>query len=142
MKTFKLVGLKVVKEEEQELVKNDILLKDGLIINREDDANTWLLEAYIPSEQMNFFESHREERDNIVLEATITKPSNQPAMLLMKIMSINTIGEDGNIVFLGTIVNQKKVQAESLLKKLMDDGLQGEQLLQAFKVAVEEEMSN
>ena len=42
MKTFKLISLQIV--EDAKLV--DVFLEDGLIINREDDQNSWLLEAY------------------------------------------------------------------------------------------------
>lgn len=41
MKTFKLFSLHIVKEDK--LV--DIPLEDGLIINKEDEHNTWLIEV-------------------------------------------------------------------------------------------------
>ncbi|MDQ7861543.1 YwpF family protein [Peribacillus frigoritolerans] len=44
MKSFKLISLQIVTEN---LNLIDIALTDGLIINKENDARSWLLEAFV-----------------------------------------------------------------------------------------------
>lgn len=50
MKSFKLISLQIVTEN---LNLIDIALTDGLIINKENDARTWLLEAFVEENHFN-----------------------------------------------------------------------------------------
>ena len=52
MKTFKLISLQIV--EDDQLV--DIELDDGLIISQENDQSTWLIEAYINISYDDYFQ--------------------------------------------------------------------------------------
>lgn len=138
MKTFKLIKLNVVHELEEGFNKKTIPLIDGLIINREDEDNQWLIEAYVGSQQLEYFQGIYDQGEEFVLEAKISKTTNQPAYFLVKLIHLNDIGEGFNVLFLGTIVDYKKEQVEQMLQELINEGYQGEELLEMFKQRVEE----
>ena len=50
MKSFKLISLQILTEKKQ-LV--DIELVDGLIINKENGSNTWIVEALVKESHYN-----------------------------------------------------------------------------------------
>ncbi len=68
MKTFKLVGLSVIDEE---MRRQDIPFIDGLIINKEDGQNRWLVEAYLDDDYEPMFASLKEQPE-FQLQVTIT----------------------------------------------------------------------
>nr|WP_202406359.1 YwpF family protein [Pontibacillus yanchengensis] len=133
-----MIKLNVLEGENKDIQKTTIPLIDGLIINREDEANTWLIEAYIEEQYKEYFETIMDKEEEIVLQAKITKSTNQPAMFLVKVIDSNDIGDNSNILFLGKILDHKKDQVENTLKELIEKGYHGEELLQAFKNQVEE----
>lgn len=101
MKTFKLKMLKIVEEKES----INIPLMDGLIINREEDNNYWLIEAYMSREHVKLLEKlNHEKKSSYLLEVKITKESNKPAMFRSNLISINDIGENVNVIFQGTLL--------------------------------------
>ena len=51
MKTFKLVSLQLVPEDGE---PETIEILDGLIINKENEASTWLIEALMSDAQYEF----------------------------------------------------------------------------------------
>ncbi|QHE51964.1 YwpF family protein [Pontibacillus sp. HMF3514] len=138
MKTFKLIKLNVIHELEEGFEKKTIPLIDGLIINREDEHNQWLIEAYVGAQQLDYFKGLQEEGEEFVLEAKISKSSNQPAYFLVKLLTLNEIGEGFNVLFMGTIVDYKKEQVEQMLQNLIEEGYQGDELLEMFKQHVED----
>ncbi|KGP72213.1 YwpF-like family protein [Pontibacillus yanchengensis] len=142
MKTFKLIKLNVVEGESDDIQKTTIPLIDGLIINREDEDNTWLIEAYLEEQYKDYFEAIMEKDEEIVLQAKITKSTNQPAMFLVKVIDSNDIGDNCNVLFLGHILDHKKDQVENMLKDLIEKGYNGEELLHAFKNRVEDAESS
>lgn len=134
MKTFKLVALDLIEQKEEEVVQNNIPLIDGLIINREDDDNTWLMEAYTEHSYFELFTA-LQEYDEILLQVKITKESNEPATFITSIAGVNEIGGNINVLFIGTIVDQQKNKIEERLVALIEKGYQGEELLRKFKEA-------
>lgn len=132
MKTFKLVSLEVVEDYQRNIETDELPLLDGLIINREDDKNQWLIEAYIESGNWDYFQKLKDSSNNVMLYAKISKATNKPAPFLSKIVSLNKVEENMNILFLGTLVDEKKEKVEHILKSLIDEGYQGEELLKKF----------
>lgn len=134
MKTFKLKMLKIVKQKGKEFVYTTIPLLDGLIINREDEQNRWLIEAHITKEYAPFFrELHAQNRD-VFAQVKITKESNEPALFLASIVSINEIDESSmNVLLLGTIVDDQNQEVEEIFTSLINEGYQGKELLAQFK---------
>ncbi|WP_284139293.1 YwpF family protein [Virgibacillus sp. LDC-1] len=136
MKTFKLKSLKIKESVKDELFHHDIELMDGLIINREDEKNRWITEAYMDKRYYDLIHRLREERDELMIEVKITKESNSPATFISKIISINDIGEHINVLFMGTIIDQRIQNIEQMLRDLINQGYHGEELLTQFKALI------
>ncbi|RLL45165.1 hypothetical protein D8M04_09905 [Oceanobacillus piezotolerans] len=104
MKTFMLKKLHIMKTDNHD--GKDIALIDGLIINREDNDNYWLIEAYIEKSYKDFFQKLKENEEELLLEVKISKENNKPAMFTTHIIEINDIGENMNVLFKGIIVEK------------------------------------
>ena len=138
MKTFKLKGLTVVENENdtEKIKQRNFTLKDGLVINREDD-NGWLIEAFISAEYTSYFQSIQ-DTDDLVIQVKITREDNDPAFFITKIIEIEAIDETSiSVVFQGTIVDHGKSRIEELLESILEEGYQGESLLKKFKERME-----
>lgn len=135
MKTFKLKGLKIVSDKEKEIDTKVLTLIDGLVINREDDLG-WLIEAYVDSSFQAYFESI-EEKQELIIQAKITREENDPAFFITEIIGINKINEDNiNIIFQGNVVDHRKSRIEELLQEILEQGYQGASLLKKFKESI------
>nr|WP_090241089.1 YwpF-like family protein [Lentibacillus halodurans] len=136
MKTFKLSSLKIIDNEDADMLQQTIPLLDGLIINREDEANRWVIEAYVEQEYYDFFQNLKNNKEEVLIQVKITKESNRPATFITAITGMNKIGGKMNVLFVGTIVDQRKEIIEEKLKSLIEQGYQGEELLQTFKAQI------
>lgn len=132
MKTFKLVSLEIMDENRNNIETENLPIIDGLIINREDEKNQWLIEAYVDGSYWNYFQQIKENSSGVMLYAQISKPTNKPAPFLCEINSLNQVEKNMNILFLGKLVDEKKEKVENILKSLINEGFQGEELLEAF----------
>lgn len=133
MKTFKLKALEIIEDNDHDIIGNRIPLQDGLIINREDENNTWLIEAYISESYYDYFELLGEEKDEIMIQVKITKKSNAPATFITSIIDLNKIGERMNVLFLGKVIDRRRDHIYEMLTKLIGEGYQGEELVSEFK---------
>jgi hypothetical protein len=133
MKTFLLKSLRIIESNQEEINKKNIPLVDGLIINREDDKNSWLIEALVDREYSEYFHELNKNQEEVMVEVRITKETNNPATFITSINSINNIGIHINIHLLGTMVDKRKSKIEEMLSELIDQGYQGEDLLEKFK---------
>ncbi|WP_404452420.1 YwpF-like family protein [Virgibacillus necropolis] len=138
MKTFKLHSLEIVENKDDDFVQHEIPLLDGLIINREDEQNRWVIEAFMEKDNFEVFHNLKEIDDTVMLQVKITKESNTPATFITSLLSINEIGDRINVIFMGTIVDQRKDIVKDMLKKLIEEGYQGESLYKKFKELIEE----
>ncbi|MBY7143800.1 hypothetical protein KFZ56_12235 [Virgibacillus sp. NKC19-3] len=135
MKTFKLKSLEIIEQRDDNLMPKKIPLKDGLTINREDDNNQWVIEAFIDYSYLHYFNELKKENE-IMLQVKITKESNEPATFITTIIGVNEIGEHMNVLFLGSIVDRRKNKVEEILIGLIDEGYQGNDLIKKFKDVV------
>ncbi|WP_028782557.1 YwpF-like family protein [Thalassobacillus devorans] len=133
MKTFKLVSLDLVEEKAEDITQRRIKLIDGLIINREDDKGRWVIEAYVDQSYQSFFEEYVKSEEELLVQVKITKETNQPATFLVNAIDTNIISDNMNVLFMGTIVDRRQDQIEKTLKLLIEEGYQGEELLEEFK---------
>lgn len=132
MKTFKLKGLQIMPDEEDVVESKEIVLHDGLVINREDDLG-WLIEAYIDRTYWDYF-TQLEPLDELMIQIKITREENDPAFFVTKIVGINEIGKDKmNVLFQGKIVDHSKRRIEKMLEMIIEEGYQGRSLLEKFK---------
>ncbi|WP_079529647.1 YwpF-like family protein [Halobacillus hunanensis] len=139
MKTFKLVSLDIVEEKNDDLTQRRIKLSDGLIINREDDKGRWVVEAYVDRSYEEYFQTIQDNEEELMIQVKITKKSNRPATFLVKVIDNNIIGDYMNVIFMGNIVDRRRENIEKVLKMLMDEGFQGDELLEEFKRRGEEQ---
>ena len=133
MKTFKLNMLEIVDLDAKEYEPINIPLSDGLIINREDDQNRWLIEAYTDRDFLDFFTETKQKYEELILHVKITTELNEKATCLTSIIDINEIGDKMNVLFLGTMVEQRTKKLELRLDKLVSQGYRGKELLEQFK---------
>ena len=129
MKSFKLYSLDVMDGE----TSVEVPLEDGLILNKEDERSTWLLEAYTDLSLYDFFKTiHNQSRD-LIVEAVITKKENTPAYFQTKIVSLKQFEKHISVLFEGHLRRNKSDYSELLLDSLMQKGLEGPALLKEFK---------
>lgn len=129
MKTFKLVSLQVVVENQ--LV--NIHLEDGLIINREDEKNSWLIEAYTDHAQHAIFQNAFNTQEDVIIQVVISKKENDPASFQTKICSVKKLDGRASILFEGKLMRSRSNYAELLLDNLLQKGLGGPALMEEFK---------
>ncbi|EKN66509.1 hypothetical protein BABA_15407 [Neobacillus bataviensis LMG 21833] len=129
MKSFKLYSLDVVGDDSSV----EVPLVDGLILNKEDDRSTWLLEAYTNLSLYDYFKKISEQNQDIIVEAVITKKENAPAYFQTKICSLLKFENYISVLFEGHLRRNKSDYSELLLDSLMQKGLEGEALLKEFK---------
>ena len=128
MKTFKLVSLHVETKEEF----LEVPLEDGLIINKEDERSSWLIEAYTNQSFHEHFTKLHESQTELVIHATITKKENNPAFFKMKVCSVRNLTTHISILLEGNLKRIRSNYAELLLEDLLAKGLTGDQLKEAF----------
>lgn len=129
MKSFKLVSLEIV--ENDTTVK--IPLEDALIINKEDDRFTWLLEAYTDLSLYDYFKKIYDENRELIVEAVITKLENDPAFFQTKIVTLNKFENHISVLLEGHLRRKRRDYSEILLESLLQKGLSGDALLTEFK---------
>ncbi|MCD7034625.1 YwpF-like family protein [Metabacillus sp. GX 13764] len=130
MKTFRLVGMKIERDERYA----EIPLEGGLIINKEDGENRWMIEALLNKNYLSYFQELKEKDDELQMLVTITKSTNTPAKVTAVIKEVVELEQDKvSVLFEGGLTaNRPRGDAEKLLSELIDEGLTGEELLQAF----------
>ncbi|TDL32894.1 hypothetical protein E2R51_09530 [Jeotgalibacillus sp. S-D1] len=130
MKTFKLVKLQIVENDSI----RDFNLVDGLIINKEDEKQTWILEAFLPAEKIDFFKRIQQNREDLEVRAVISSERNDPASLFAHVHDVRQIGDKMSVLFTGHLRNQRNEYAEELLDHLVSGSdLEGTDLVHAFK---------
>ncbi len=130
MKTFKLISLHVTGDHG--LI--EIKLEDGLIINKEDENRTWLLEALVPSSYEAYFQSLLEEKKELILQIVISRKANDPAYYHSKLFHIKKLNGDSlSLLFKGHLNRSRSNYAELVLANLIEKGFTGKELLKQFK---------
>lgn len=118
MKTFKLKSLIICFENDERLVQQYIPIIDGLIIDREDDLQQWIIEAYMNQSYKDFFTLLNQEQSNLILQVKITKETNDPAFFLCKMIDMNDIENNMNVLFKGSIIDRNDEVYGNWIKKI------------------------
>lgn len=129
MKTFKLISMQIA--DKGSLL--DIEMEDGLIINKEDDQGTWLVEVFADHKYIPYFEEACENDKEITVQVVITKKENDPAAFSTKVCCVKKLKKHASILLTGKLTKPKSDYPETLLEHLMETGLTGDQLLHEFK---------
>ncbi|WP_462410287.1 YwpF-like family protein [Neobacillus sp. Marseille-QA0830] len=129
MKTFKLYSLEVLEGD----APVEIPLEDGLILNKEDERSTWLIEAYTNLSLYDFFKKIQDENREVIAEVVITKKENVPAYFQTRIVSLLKFDQHTSVLLEGQMRRNKSDYSELLLENLLQKGLEGQPLLIEFK---------
>ncbi|WP_281198911.1 YwpF-like family protein [Staphylococcus schleiferi] len=129
MKTFKAVRFQIVSENS---TVTEYELIDGVIINKENSGTGWLLEIVISDVHQEQMEQYMAEEKLLDIRVVITRPSNDPALFDATIKHITPLKESISIVFECHIYTLRQVYAESLLEQLVNEGLEGDELITTF----------
>jgi hypothetical protein len=129
MKTFKLISLAVMEDEKS----INVPLDHGLIINKEDEHSTWLLEAYTRDLALyDYFQKINDEDRDIIVQVVITKPDNDPVFLQTKISCLQRFKEHISVLLQGQLRRTTKNHSQMLLQSLLQQGFAGDSLLSEF----------
>ncbi|RLQ94767.1 YwpF-like family protein [Falsibacillus albus] len=129
MKTFKLITLQLAEDGDF----LELPIKDGLIINKEDEHHTWLAEAFLDGEHYDYFRDLQENPEDLDVQVVITHPANDPAFFSMHIQCIKKMDGDISVLLEGHLKKPRSEYAELLLGDLMERGYSGDELLHEFK---------
>ena len=130
MKSFRLVSLQIITADEQIV---NIELTEGLTINKEDEQNRWLIEAFVHSDHYTPLAKAIDAQDTIRMQATITKKENNPASFQAHVLTIKKVDDFYSVLFEGQIVSNHIEYTELLLENLIESGLNGDELINTFK---------
>ena len=134
MKTFKMLSLAVVDGEQ--LV--DYPLHDGLIINQENSQRSWVLELLVDEKHEAVFLDMKQSGKVHDVKVVISYPGNEPATFEVIIHTVKPIGGHVSVLMKGTLKRARRKYAETLLSELLEDGLEGEELLERFETDMRE----
>lgn len=129
MKTFKLLTLGIVQDEE--II--DYPLHDGIIINQENSQRSWVLEMLMDLAHKADFDRLMDSGNIHDVKVVISYPENEPATFEVAIQGVKIIGDHISVLMKGNLKRARRKYAESLLSELLEDGLEGDQLLERFE---------
>ncbi|MFB5663834.1 YwpF family protein [Alteribacillus sp. HJP-4] len=132
MKTFRLRSLQFFIEEEKSIELKDVPVIEGLIINREEDDGSWLLEAVIKTEHLAAFSAWKQAETLLIFEVVITHPENEPAMMKGTIRDILELNSNLSVMIDAKMAAGKDDISTMLLENLIKEGRSGEELLKEF----------
>lgn len=131
MKTFKVAAF--FFEKNGELVP--IPLQDGLIINREDEQHSWLVELFLREEDVPAVRAFEREK-KLTARVAISHRGNDPAMFTVSIRSFQFFEGGTSVLFDAQLRQMRNEYAKQMLHTLVEQGLEGKDLLQAFSQAL------
>lgn len=129
MKTFKMLSLGIETDDQV----NDYPVHDGIIINQENSERSWILEMLIDLPHLETFEILMQSEATIDVQVVISYPGNEPAPFEVTIRKVKVIGDHTSVLMKGTLKRARRKYAETLLSELLEDGLEGQELLNRFE---------
>ncbi|MBE3569073.1 MAG: hypothetical protein IMW92_02830 [Bacillales bacterium] len=138
MKTFKLISLQFILDQEAK----DIDFIDGLIINKEDEKRTWLIELFTDLSYYDYFRDVQQRDKDLEIQVVISRPENSPAYFFGHIHCIKKMESNVSVLLQGRLTNRQNEFAERLLTDLVKMGLNGEQLVREFSINLKKQPSH
>ncbi|OLN24144.1 hypothetical protein BTO30_01660 [Domibacillus antri] len=127
MKTFKVAEIFLKKEGNSQIIP----FRDGLVINREDEKKTWLIELFLDETEETMIRRFEHETD-LTAHIAITHRGNDPAIFSVSIRMIQKLDHGISVLFDAQLRQMRNEYAKLLLESLIKQGLEGEELLRAF----------
>lgn len=131
MKTFKLCSLVVQLNSETE--PTEIPIIDGLIINKEETQRNWLIEAIVTDDLEEYFINLHKSQQQIMVEVTITKKTNDPATFVCTVKSIIKLNNKVSVFLDGLLVAKEDDFSDMILRCIIKEGFEGEDIINEFK---------
>lgn len=129
MKTFKMLSLGVEQEDQV----TDYPVHDGIIINQENNERSWILEMLVALPHQETFETFQQTGEVMAVQVVISYPGNEPAPFEVVVHAVKVMGEHVSVLMKGTLKRARRKYAESLLSELLEDGFEGQELLERFE---------
>ena len=129
MKTFKMLSLGIEVDDQV----TDYPVHDGIIINQENTERSWILEMLIDLTHQETFEHLKQTGETIAVQVVISYPGNEPAPFEVVVRAVKVMGDDISVLMKGTLKRARRKYAETLLSELLEDGLEGQELLERFE---------
>ncbi|AIY06351.1 hypothetical protein Plano_2386 [Planococcus sp. PAMC 21323] len=129
MKTFKMLSLGIEKEDQV----TDYPVHDGIIINQENKERSWILEMLVDLPHQEIFDRLKESNELIAVQVVISYPKNEPAPFEVFVKDVKIMGDHVSVLMKGTLKRARRKYAETLLSELLEDGLEGQELLERFE---------
>ncbi|KAB7707447.1 hypothetical protein F9802_06755 [Bacillus aerolatus] len=128
MKTFKIAGFYFAGQNDAQEIK----VMDGLIINREDDKRSWLIELFVDSAYEGILREHENHEDDLKVQVIITHPDNDPALFSARMRELNKLENGISVLFEGKLMQMRTEYAKQVLSDLVQEGLEGDDLIDTF----------
>lgn len=116
----------------------DFPLIDGIIINQENSHRVWILEMFIDGKYKSFFEPKINNEALIEAKAVISYPENEPATFQVSVHHVKEIGDHVSVLMKGRLKRDRSQYAEQLLAQLLQEGLEGQELLEKFELSMKD----
>ncbi|PIC95724.1 hypothetical protein CSV69_10310 [Sporosarcina sp. P26b] len=132
MKTFKMISVEVMQE-------NGVLafpLYDGIIINQENSHRLWVLELFIDAKYKDIMDKWKVEETLLTVRVVISYPGNEPASFDVAVENWSQIGDRISVLMKGRLKRARSKYAEHLLEELLDEGFEGDALLEQFEMGM------
>lgn len=129
MKTFKMLSLGIEKEDQV----TDYPVFDGIIINQENEERSWVLEMLIDLSHQEVFDQLLAAKEMVSVQVVISYPGNEPAPFEVVVQDVTIMGDHVSVLMKGTLKRARRKYAETLLSELLEDGLEGQELLERFE---------
>ncbi len=114
-----------------------IPVRNGLIINMEDEAQTWHIDVVTDNDYRAYFEEVAKNDGHLLVDAIITSKNNHPATMVTSVKTITDLSDGVSILLRAKLVLHKDEVIEDVIEELIAEGLSGEELLKEFKVRKE-----
>lgn len=134
MKTFKVIETSILSQHESKLVP----IEDGIIINQENASRSWAIELFTTKDLKPYFDDLVATQEIVEARVVISYPENEPAPFEVMAYSVKQVGDSISVLFRGTLKQARRKYAEGLLAELIEDGFEGDALLERFEKAMKE----
>lgn len=134
MKSFKIAGFYLAEQDDAQ----EIELLDGLIINREDDKQSWLIELFVHPKYEEMFREFEKQEDELKVQVLITHPNNDPALFSAQVRDLNTLEDGISILLEGRLKQMRNEYAKQVLSDLVGKGFSGENLVNTFNTRLKQ----
>ena len=111
-------------------------LYDGIIINQENSHRLWVLEMFLDASHQDIMEKWKVEETLLNVRVVISYPGNEPASFVVAVEDWRQIDDRISVLMKGRLKRARSKYAEHLLEELLDEGLEGDQLMERFEMAM------